>query len=139
MGIVPLDGTEDHAIDHKLKRHVSTLSGSPTTSSSSEEETTAQHYAGDPTESRLKKAFTSRFTTRGLTERLLRRTVRKNTWIYVAVRCNLHTLFWWSGLIIRYAHLCQDMKCELGYVLKSSHLHFSLISEWYPQSICLSV
>ena len=51
-----------------------------------------EHYvetAAKPEDSRLKKAFKSRFTSNGVMERLLRKTVKKNTWIYVCGMCLL--------------------------------------------------
>jgi hypothetical protein len=44
------------------------------------------HYvdtATNPEDSKAKKALKSRFTSKGITERLLRKTLKKNTWIYV--------------------------------------------------------
>lgn len=88
QGIVPLDGTEDRAVEHRLRRQVSTLSGGPSTSSSSSSINAmdqAQHYSGNPSHGKIRRAFASRFTSKGITERLLKKTVKKNTWIYAAV------------------------------------------------------
>lgn len=94
MGIVPLDGTEDHSVEHRMRRQVSTLSGSPSSDSGSGSEDfegEAEHYAGNPGDGMVKKAIKSHLTAKGLSERLLRRTVKKNTWIYVAV-CTVRLL-----------------------------------------------
>lgn len=115
MGIVRLDGSQDRDVTHRLRRQVSTLSGSPSTESSSSSdqvEKNAEHYAGTADESKWKKAFTSRFTTKGLTERLLRRTVKKNTWIYVAVR--LQYLLFQRSIV-------QCLGSALGYEMCVSH------------------
>ena len=54
-------------------------------SSSDEEEEEAHHYADIKTQHQGPfKSLLSKFTASGLTERMLRKTVRKGTWIYVA-------------------------------------------------------
>lgn len=61
-------------------------SESSSMSSSDEEEEDAHHYADttkDSSKGKLGRLF-ERFSVNGLTERMLRKTVRKNTWIYVA-------------------------------------------------------
>ncbi|KAF8321685.1 hypothetical protein DL93DRAFT_2051419, partial [Clavulina sp. PMI_390] len=85
QGIVPLDGTEDRAVEHRLRRQVTTLSGGPSVSSSSLSSVGGpQHYDGDPQQGKIKKAFASRFTSKGITDRLLKKTMKKNTWIYAS-------------------------------------------------------
>lgn len=45
-----------------------------------------EHYvetSAKPGDSKFKQAIKSRFTSKGAMERLLRKTVKKNTWIYV--------------------------------------------------------
>ena len=45
------------------------------------------HYSGEKNESNpVKRFFRERFTIKGMTDRLLRKTLRRNTWIYVSVR-----------------------------------------------------
>jgi hypothetical protein len=48
-----------------------------------------EHYvetAAKPGDGKLKQEMRSRFTSKGVMERLLRKTVKKNTWIYVCGR-----------------------------------------------------
>lgn len=89
QGVVPLDGTEDRAVEHRLRRQVTTLSGAPSLSSASSDSidtmAQAEHYGGNPSHGKIKKAFASRLTSKGITDRLLKKTVKKNTWIYAAV------------------------------------------------------
>ncbi|CAK5280496.1 unnamed protein product [Mycena citricolor] len=48
-------------------------------------DTAATHYAGPQKgKYRITREFRKRFTLRGVVDRLLRKTVRKNTWIYVS-------------------------------------------------------
>ncbi|KAF9535365.1 hypothetical protein CPB83DRAFT_753871, partial [Crepidotus variabilis] len=55
-------------------------------SSSSEQANAATHYAGDlEGKSRWSRYIRRYFTPRGLMDRLLRKTVQKNTWMYVSV------------------------------------------------------
>lgn len=45
-----------------------------------------EHYvetAAKPGDNKFQKAIKSRFTSKGIMEQLLRKTVKKNTWIYV--------------------------------------------------------
>ena len=46
------------------------------------------HYVGFKRKSKnpIKRMLLKNFTLRGLLEKLLRKTVRRNTWIYVSVR-----------------------------------------------------
>lgn len=54
--------------------------------SSQQEENTATHYAGDPAIKRsFLKTVKRTFTVHGMVDRLLRKTIRRNTWIYVSV------------------------------------------------------
>ncbi|KAF7347907.1 hypothetical protein MVEN_01548600 [Mycena venus] len=47
-------------------------------------ETAATHYAGPRGKYRLTREFRKRFTLRGIVDRMLRKTVKRNTWIYVS-------------------------------------------------------
>jgi hypothetical protein len=50
-------------------------------------DTAAEHYAGTQQGKYwLTREFRKRFTLRGIVDRLLRKTVKRNTWIYVSVR-----------------------------------------------------
>ncbi|KAF9076191.1 hypothetical protein BDP27DRAFT_1210962, partial [Rhodocollybia butyracea] len=54
--------------------------------SSSAQSDAAMHYLGPPKgKSRWSRVFYRYFTVRGVTNRLLRKTVRRNTWIYTTV------------------------------------------------------
>nr|GAT44123.1 predicted protein [Mycena chlorophos] len=57
-------------------------SESSTSADSSALDTAATHYAGPRGKTKLTREFRKRFTLRGVVDRLLRKTVRKNTWIY---------------------------------------------------------
>ncbi|KIM30750.1 hypothetical protein M408DRAFT_34964, partial [Serendipita vermifera MAFF 305830] len=74
-GIVRADRTDEV---HIRKRQSSVGSQS--------EEQTAKHYQGvskNPNLNVLQRIWKDRFTTKGLMERMLRKTIRKNTWLYV--------------------------------------------------------
>jgi hypothetical protein len=78
-GIVRANGKETHHIVPKRNNSMDNLP---------DEEETARHYHGvadDKAKSPLQRIWRDRFTTNGLMERLLRMTVRKNTWMYVSV------------------------------------------------------
>ncbi|KAK7468805.1 hypothetical protein VKT23_003306 [Stygiomarasmius scandens] len=79
-GIVP-DDLPDRPISHQRDSFETSSSSS---SSSSEESNAAMHYAGPPKgKNRWSRAFHKYFTVKGLLDRMLRKTVRRNTWIYV--------------------------------------------------------
>ena len=81
------DGNGIIRADGKESRHVGPKRNNSTGDSHGEEET-AKHYHGvadDKSKNLLQRIWRDRFTTNGLMERLLRKTVRKNTWMYVSV------------------------------------------------------
>ncbi|KAG8928800.1 hypothetical protein FRC02_006442 [Tulasnella sp. 418] len=82
-GIVPTDGNEDDKYDTTLHRRRSFDESS--LSSSDLEEEQAKHYAGDPEPDvgPIRRLWRNNFTMKGMTDRILRKTVQKNTWIYV--------------------------------------------------------
>ncbi|KAI0788657.1 hypothetical protein C8Q75DRAFT_243476 [Abortiporus biennis] len=83
-GIVPLDHPEPSA----LQERTSFVEGSPTSSLSEGEVADAMHYYSNQHMSKnpLKRLLWRNFTLRGLMDRLLRKTIKRNTWIYVSVR-----------------------------------------------------
>lgn len=73
-GVIP----EDHEPTKLTKRQ--------TSFESVVEEAVATHYAGEPKGKHSWTRYLRKYlTTPGITERLLRKTVRKNTWMYVSV------------------------------------------------------
>lgn len=82
-GIFPATGKEP------VKRTRTRTNSSSSSSSSSESaEAITEHYVGvekDPNLNPVQRFFKGTFTTTGLMERLLRKTVAKNTWLYVSV------------------------------------------------------
>ncbi|PVF94853.1 hypothetical protein CPB86DRAFT_712372, partial [Serendipita vermifera] len=88
-GIVPVDEDEGSIT---APPPTATRSDSASSSSSEEEALAAQHYQGVKKQTNLnffQRIWKDRFTTKGLMERLLRKTVQKNTWLYVSVRVAL--------------------------------------------------
>lgn len=88
-GIVPLEHPEDATIEHRTS-FVMPARGLGRSSSSSLDGnangTQLHYYLGaKPTGSRVKTWIWRNLTPRGLLERLLRKTLRRNTWIYVSV------------------------------------------------------
>ena len=88
-GVIPTHGSLNVATEHNSDRRTSF----EITSSPSHEpgpDTTLHYYL--PRESsprrKIKRWLWRNFTPRGLLERLLRATLQKNTWIYVAVSIN---------------------------------------------------
>ena len=78
-GIVP-ESMPTHHLDLK-KASSPAVSDSP-----KDQENAATHYAGQPTKKNpLYKYLRGHFTTRGMVDRLLRKTVKRNTWIYISV------------------------------------------------------
>lgn len=78
-GIARADGKDTHHISPRRNNSTDNLP---------DEEETAKHYHGvadDKNKNPLQRIWRDRFTTNGLMERLLRKTVRKNTWMYVSV------------------------------------------------------
>ncbi|KAJ7786222.1 hypothetical protein B0H16DRAFT_1401368 [Mycena metata] len=64
---------------------------STTSRDSAELDNAATHYTGEQKGNKVAREFRKRFTLHGVVDRLLRKTVRRNTWIYVSV--NLAVLF----------------------------------------------
>ncbi|OAX44202.1 hypothetical protein K503DRAFT_836773, partial [Rhizopogon vinicolor AM-OR11-026] len=84
-GVIPQDGTGKYPPTPPRPR----VSFGPVSSTSlgSRQETEATHYTRPLKEgTRLGRAVRRHFTLKGMMDRLLRKTVRKNTWIYVTVR-----------------------------------------------------
>jgi hypothetical protein len=78
-GIVKADGKDMHHVDPKRNNSTDDLPN---------EEEAAKHYHGvadDKSKNPFQRIWRDRFTTNGLMERLLRKTVGKNTWMYVSV------------------------------------------------------
>ena len=92
MGIVPIDSTEFRDTDQRLQRKASTSDGGAGRNSLTEEigsdarnsAEPAQHK-DRPKENKLMQATAGWLSMRGLKERLLRKAVNKNTWIFVSV------------------------------------------------------
>ena len=91
-GIVPLSYPEPTA----PRRRTSFVTPSRRSSSSGfadQVETAMHYYAGDKLpRNRFKRLIWRNFTLRGLLDRLLRKTLKRNTWIYVSVRA-FHGVF----------------------------------------------
>ncbi|TFK92774.1 hypothetical protein K466DRAFT_479925, partial [Polyporus arcularius HHB13444] len=89
-GIVPFDdptpGTSTLATRHSFAPSSSSSPASSTSSLSGEDEDAAMHYVGLQKESKnpVKRVLQKNFTIRGLLDRLLRKTIKRNTWIYVS-------------------------------------------------------
>lgn len=81
-GIVPQDLPEDTP---KKFRRTTSIS-----STSSEQANAATHYAGQTLgKYRWTRYLRRHITPRGIMQRLLKKTVRRNTWIYVSVSFNI--------------------------------------------------
>ncbi|KAI0756732.1 hypothetical protein C8Q80DRAFT_1091376 [Daedaleopsis nitida] len=91
-GIIPFDDPSPGATSTSMPRHSSAApssrssSSSSTTSLSSAEENAMMHYVGvqKRSENPVKRVLLKNFTIRGLLEKMLRKTVKRNTWIYVS-------------------------------------------------------
>jgi hypothetical protein len=83
-GIIPQDIPERPSTRHR-QSFASSTSSSSSSSSSSDAEAAAMHYTGNQRENRLVQWYKRHFTLRGVSDRLLRKTVKRNTWIYVSV------------------------------------------------------
>lgn len=82
-GIFKSDGTDLPYIDLEQKQNRTNSKVSK-----HQEKKVARHYHGatnDPNNGFFKRIWKDMFTTTGITERLLRKTIRKNTWMYVSV------------------------------------------------------
>lgn len=97
-GIIHADGSEPAKIDPTPKKDEITNEDrihnqreslqepeSLLSSASSVSSALAQHYNTHSKNSNVFKRLKERFSTAGMTDRLLRKTVAKNTWVYVAV------------------------------------------------------
>ncbi|KAG9051553.1 hypothetical protein FS837_004063 [Tulasnella sp. UAMH 9824] len=85
-GIIPTTGEEDDRHDPNARRRSSfdTSTSSLVSSSSSISSRAKHHYSGkDADKGKLRQFFEKHFTVKGVTEKMLRKTLRKNTWIYV--------------------------------------------------------
>ncbi|KAA1468710.1 hypothetical protein DENSPDRAFT_485592 [Dentipellis sp. KUC8613] len=81
-GIVPEDEPD---APPRPSTNVPSSSTSSRSASSGSLDNAAMHYIGVPKgRNKLMRAFWRNFTIRGLGEKLLRKTVRRNTWIYVS-------------------------------------------------------
>ncbi|KAI0721372.1 hypothetical protein C8T65DRAFT_566375, partial [Cerioporus squamosus] len=89
-GIVPFDeptpGTSTSVTRHSFAPSSPSSSGSSASSLSGEDENAMMHYVGLQKQSRnpVKRVLQKNFTIRGLLDRLLRKTIKRNTWIYVS-------------------------------------------------------
>jgi hypothetical protein len=83
-GIVPIDEDNTPLAPPESGR---TRSDSSSSSSSEEEVQAARHYQGISKQNLniFQRIWKEKFTSNGLMERLLRKTVQKNTWVYVSV------------------------------------------------------
>ena len=89
-GIVPLEQrTASPTIQprHSFTAPATSFASSSSTSVSGDEVSAMMHYVGirQQTKNPIKRLLLRNFTLRGLLEKLLRKTVRRNTWIYVSV------------------------------------------------------
>ncbi|KAG8906401.1 hypothetical protein FRB99_006996 [Tulasnella sp. 403] len=83
-GIAPTDGTENDQLDPGLPRRESFSSFDGLSTSSSGDSRAHHHYtAANPDKGPIKQFAQKHFTPKGMTEKMLRKTLRKNTWIYV--------------------------------------------------------
>ena len=105
-GIVNADGSEPTRINQKHEITNETHTGNqivspqepePLLSSASDHSSVssalAHHYNAHSKDTNVFKRLKERFTTAGMTDRLLRKTVVKNTWVYIAV-----SMFLGSGI-----------------------------------------
>ncbi|KAG2154756.1 hypothetical protein DEU56DRAFT_770163 [Suillus clintonianus] len=85
-GIIPQDGTRPHPPIPPPRDSFGSWSSTPYRSL---QENEATHYTkSQKGRTRLGRAIRRHFTLKGMMDRLLRKTVGNNTWIYVAVRPN---------------------------------------------------
>lgn len=94
-GIVPLEDVGDDNESSPPPRRSFDSVISADSSLSSGQESAATHYVGEPKgNSRLTRLLRRHFTLHGIVDRLLRKTVQRNTWIYVSDKNRLY--FSWS-------------------------------------------
>lgn len=89
-GIIKADDQQAFRMRPKQEGHTNAavLSSSSKGQDSPDEEMVAKHYHGPSANKDLnffQKIWKDSFTTHGIMDRLLRKTVKKNTWLYVAV------------------------------------------------------
>ncbi|KAJ6509449.1 hypothetical protein C8R47DRAFT_965570, partial [Mycena vitilis] len=104
---------------------------STSTRDSSALDDAAMHYTGPPRGKYwLTRALRKRFTLHGIVDRLLRKTVRKGTWVYVAVRrCNNRSL-----LIIKCPRLGQKLCASWFTCCREANISlFSQYVHWYKE------
>ena len=91
-GIVPEEvPRETESVPPPRDSFDSVPSVSADASPSPEQENAATHYVGDTKgKTRLTRLIKRHFTVRGMTDRLLRKTVGRNTWIYVSDKNCMH-------------------------------------------------
>lgn len=97
-GIVPMEHPEPTAIQHRhsFVTAPSSPSSESTRLSGGEVEQVMHYYAGRQiSRNPVQRILWRNFTLRGLLDRLLRKTIKRNTWIYVSVSsCYLHERPW---------------------------------------------
>ncbi|KAG8954436.1 hypothetical protein FRC04_011763 [Tulasnella sp. 424] len=85
-GIIPTTGEEDDRHDPNVRRRNSfdASVSSIVSASSSSSSRAKHHYSGkDADKSSILQFFQKNFTVKGVMDKMLRKTLRKNTWIYV--------------------------------------------------------
>ncbi|KAF7968214.1 hypothetical protein HWV62_31581, partial [Athelia sp. TMB] len=83
QGIVPQEDTDEDAPPPRSSFDCLPVTSDPNTTE--EEKTAATHYAGQSKgKNKLVKILKRHFTLNGMMDRLLRMTVKKNTWIYIS-------------------------------------------------------
>lgn len=93
QGIIPEDMPNQIESNSPRGSFDSAPSVSANSSLSPEQEDVATHYVGDTkSKSRVTRLIKRHFTVHGMMDRLLRKTVQKNTWIYVSDK-NCQCLF----------------------------------------------
>lgn len=86
-GIVPLEHPEPTALQPRHSFLEPSRSSANVSMSSDEADQALHYYAGESySHNPLKRILWRNFTLKGLLDRLLRKTIKRNTWIYVSVR-----------------------------------------------------
>lgn len=134
-GIVPFDDPTPGITAvprHSFAAAPSSSSSSSSSSLSGQEEDAMMHYVGLQKQSRnpVKRVLQKNFTLRGLLDRLLRKTIKRNTWIYVSVSTCLRlrhreqVLTYCRTKIVRAGAKCQCYLAHFHRVpLHSQHFH----------------
>jgi hypothetical protein len=122
-GIVPQDNPEVES-ENGPPRSGSFDSVSAELSVTSEQENAATHYAGGAEGKTKLERLRRHLTLHGLMDRLLRKTVQRNTWIFVSDK---HCLWFSSSnaynLILKIAYLANLFVGIKGMFIRSSGLH----------------